>query len=169
VAKFIAASNANDVVPEYLQSGDFQPRDSVETISNAMDVGNPSNFVRMLDMYNHDVSAMRNDITGSAWTDEQTRQAIKNLREETGYTMDPHGAVGYLALQKFFESQAYQANGIFLETAHPAKFLETVEPLIDSKLEIPERLQKALTKEKQSIPLSNQFEEFKSFLLDSSN
>ncbi len=169
VQRFIAASNVNDVVPEYLRTGNFTPRDSVETISNAMDVGNPSNFARMLDLYDHHASRMREDIIGSSWTDQQTRQAIREVRERTGYLLDPHGAVGYLALREYLMRTSVQTIGIFLETAHPAKFLETVEPLVKKNIDIPARLKKALQAEKQSLPLSNQFDDLKSFLLDTAH
>jgi len=165
IRQFIAASNVNDVVPAYLRTGHFTPRDSIETISNAMDVGNPSNFARMLDLYDHDVGKMRKDILGSSWTDDQTRQAIREVWERTGYLMDPHGAVGYLALREHLATAREDVAGIFLETAHPAKFLETVEPLIDTGIDIPDRLEEALHAEKQSLPLSNRFDDLKSFLL----
>jgi len=165
VARFIAASNANDIVPAYLASGDFAPRDSVATISNAMDVGNPSNFARMLDMYRHDLSAMRADLAGSSWTDEQTREAIREVWDSYGYLMDPHGAVGYLALRDYMRSHPESGTGLFLETAHPAKFLETVGPLVEESVKIPDRLESALHKEKLSVPLSSGFDELKSYLL----
>lgn len=165
VARFIAASNANDIVPAYLTSGDFTPRNSIATISNAMDVGNPSNFARMLDLYDHDVSAMRKDLAGSSWTDEQTRQAIREVWKSRGYIMDPHGAVGYLALRDYMTSHPESGNGLFLETAHPAKFLESVEALVDDSITIPDRLESALHQEKLSVSISREFDALKSYLL----
>lgn len=164
IKRFIAASNTNDVVPVYLHTGNFKPRPSVETISNAMDVGDPSNFQRMLELYDHDIAKIRNDIAGLSYDDEITRQAIREVYSETGYLMDPHGSVGFLALQDYLE---YEDNsiGIFLETAHPAKFLETVQPLVNSEVRIPNRLQQALERKKKSVSLSNEFDEFREFLL----
>ena len=165
VKRFIAASNANDVVPEYLHTGEFVPRPSVETISNAMDVGDPSNFQRMLELYDHDIAKIHNGIVGMSYDDETTRQAMTEVYSSTGYLMDPHGSVGFLALRDYLKNEN-NSIGIFLETAHPAKFLETVQPLVDKDITIPDRLQRALKREKKSIPLSNEFEEFREFLLD---
>lgn len=165
VAHFLAASNANDVVPHYLRSGEFLARDSVETISNAMDVGNPSNFARMLEMYGRDLSAMRSDVSGSSWSDDQTRQAIQEVWDLYGYILDPHGAVGFLALRKYLYSHPEPATGIFLETAHPAKFLETVQPLVENSVKIPPRLEATLHKDKLSVPLSREYKELKAYLL----
>jgi len=164
VQKFIAASNANDVVPQYLHTGEFSPRPSVETISNAMDVGDPSNFERILDLYDYDITRIRRDIVGESYGDYVTKAAIRNVYKESGYILDPHGAVGYLALEKHLKGQP-DAAGIFFETAHPAKFLETVQPLVDANIVIPDRLQQSLEREKKSIPLSNKFSELKEFLL----
>jgi len=165
VHKFLAASNANDIVPEYLQSGEFNPRDSVETISNAMDVGNPSNFARILELYKNDLSAIRSDIYGVSFTDAETRQGTQEVDSEFNYTMDPHGAVGYLALRNYLDSHDQNYTGIFLETAHPAKFLEHVQPLVNHKVEIPKRLQASLAIEKKSISMEASLEDLKAFLL----
>lgn len=162
VQKFIAATNANDIVPSYLSSGKFSPKPSVQTISNAMDVGNPSNFSRMLDLYANDVNAMRQDITGYHFTDEETRQTMKAVYEKHGYLLDPHGAVGYAALDNYLSE--HKATGIFLETAHPAKFLDVVEETLGKKIEIPKRLAACLSKPKQAVLLENSYEALKAFL-----
>src|SRR5690606_18228132 len=125
VQQFLACTNINDVVPEYLATRLFSPRPSKQTISNAMDVGNPSNFVRMLDLYDQDFNALTKDIKGYAFTDDQTRQAMRQVFEKINYTLDPHGAVGYLGLKQY-QQDGEKVTGIFLETAHPGKFLDVV-------------------------------------------
>jgi threonine synthase len=138
IHRFVAATNANDVVPQYLQTGTYIPRPSVATCSNAMDVGNPSNFARMMDLYNNDHDALANDLVGYAITDAETKFAVKEIQQRTGYLTDPHGAVGYLALKQYLQTEP--GIGIFLETAHPAKFIEVVEEATGNKVEIPEAL-----------------------------
>ncbi|HXH17981.1 MAG TPA: threonine synthase [Chitinophagales bacterium] len=162
IGRFIAATNVNDVVPEYLSTGNYYPRPSLRTISNAMDVGNPSNFARMLDVYGNDWNAMRHDIAGFRFTDEETKQTMREVFEKYGYLLDPHGAVGFSALKKYLNQN--KASGIFLETAHPAKFPDVVEPVINGKVEIPERLAACLSKQKQSIRMDNSYEALKEFL-----
>lgn len=171
VQRFLAATNINHVVPDYLKTGEFQPRPSQQTISNAMDVGNPSNFARMLDLYGGSVARMRKDIEGFFYTDTQTCDAMLDVHAETGYVIDPHGAVGWLALQDYrakakgnAKAQAFQ--GVVLETAHPAKFLHVVEPLIGQPVEMPERLGRLAEEEKVAHPLSSDFDEFKDYLLN---
>jgi len=164
IAKFIAATNSNDVVPKYLRTGDFQPMPSVSTISNAMDVGNPSNFARMLDLYANDVEKMRADILGTSFSDAATRGAVLEVFEKHRYIMDPHGAVAYLGLQGFLNKHNGYA-GVFLETAHPAKFFEEVERIIQQPVPMPDRLKNYLEREKQSVKLKNDFSELKNFLL----
>ena len=166
VMRFIAATNINDAVPHYLKTGEFILRPSKNTLSNAMDVGNPSNFARMLDLYNKSLEAIRKDIFGKSFTDKQTEEGIRELFEKYGYMADPHGAVAYLGLKAFQEET--KARGIFLETAHPAKFITTVEPIIKKKIEVPERLLEELNKEKRSIKLSRDYKDLKNFLLHSS-
>ena len=166
VEQYIASTNINDVVPEYLGSGLFNPRPSKQTISNAMDVGNPSNFDRILDLYDSDYDKILQDVSGSAYTDDQTRQMISRLEEETGYILDPHGAVGYMGLKHYLTEHRDTANGIFIETAHPAKFIDVVGPLVKNAPQIPERLGRFLDREKRSVKLKNDYAEFKSFLLD---
>lgn len=166
VGKFLAATNINDSVPQYLKTGYFKPRPSKKTISNAMDVGNPSNFMRILELYDHQVKKIRKDINGISFTDQQTKSAITEVYQKYDYILDPHSAVGYLGLKKYLRQNPNETRpGIFLQTAHPAKFLDLVQPLINKKVEIPQRLQKYLTKSKESIVLANKFADFKAFLL----
>jgi len=163
IKRFIAANNRNDIFFEYLQTGEYKPRPSVQTVANAMDVGDPSNFVRVLDLYNHSWEAIKSDISGNWYDDETIKSTIKNIFEETGYLLDPHGACGYQALA---DGIADTETGIFLETAHPAKFRETIESLFGIALEIPLPLQEFMKGEKKSIALSKKFEDFKKILLN---
>ena len=167
VHKFIAATNANDIVPEYLHTGFFIPRPSEHTISNAMDVGNPSNFARLMDMYDNSLEKIREEIIGYSFTDEETRQLMREVYEQYNYVMDPHGAIGYGALKKYFaeEPEADKLTGIFLETAHPAKFIDVVEDTINQKIEIPYNLIGYLEKKKESIRMSADYEALKDFLI----
>ncbi|MBX2894064.1 MAG: threonine synthase [Cyclobacteriaceae bacterium] len=159
IANFVAATNANDVVPEFLRTEKFNPRPSIQTISNAMDVGNPSNFVRMLDLFQNDFKSLTDLITGFTFTDAETREAIQQVYRDNGYILDPHGAVGYLGLTNFLKSKPHP--GIFLETAHPAKFADVVEAALKNKIELPERLQKFMREEKKTVVISNEFVNFK--------
>jgi threonine synthase len=163
IKHFVAATNANDIVPAYLQNGIFKPRPSTTTISNAMDVGNPSNFARMMDLYNNDLTKIKTDITGYTFSDEETKQAMEGVYKNSNYTLDPHGAVGYLGLKKY-QSKNTKATGVFLETAHPAKFLEVVEDVLQQKVNVPEKLQIFLRKEKNALPIGNDFFGFKKLL-----
>ena len=161
VKRFIAANNANSVFYEYLQSGEYNPRPSVQTIANAMDVGDPSNFARVFDLYGKDHKAICTDISGATYTNEQIAETIKGVFTATGYLCDPHGACGYRALSgQLREGEV----GVFCETAHPAKFKDTVESIIGQDVAIPAKLQAFMQGTKQSIPLSKDFSEFKSFL-----
>ena len=162
VRRFIAANNSNDIFYEYLQTGKYNPRPSVQTIANAMDVGDPSNFVRVLDLYEHSWDKIKKEITGEWYDDYTIRKVVKNTYEKTGYLLDPHGACGYSALEG---SLAADETGVFLETAHPAKFLETVEAIIEKSVAIPEKLQAFMKGEKKSISMGKTFEELKEFLL----
>lgn len=152
IKQYIASANANDIVPAYLKSGNFEPRRSVETISNAMDVGNPSNFYRMNDLFGADVETFRKELKGYTYTDEETSETIKKVYADTGYLLDPHGAVGYLGLKAYMKDN--DAVGVFLETAHPAKFLDVVEPIINEKVEIPQRLQDYIDRKKVAIEMN---------------
>lgn len=162
VYRFIAANNKNDIFYQYLQTGKYNPRPSVATIANAMDVGDPSNFARVLDLYKESHEAICRDISGTTYTDEQIRETVKTTYQQTGYLLDPHGACGFRALKEGLKEGEV---GVFLETAHPAKFLETVEDIIADKVTIPAKLQEFMKGEKQSLPLSKEFADFKAYLL----
>lgn len=164
IAHFVAATNINDVVPTYLHTGNFSPRPSSTTISNAMDVGNPSNFARVLDLYQADWKNIKHDITGYSFTDEETREAMKKVFTESNYVLDPHGAVGYLGLKKYLQENK-NAIGVFLETAHPAKFRAVVEQTLKQSIEIPVSLKRFLTREKTTIQTPSDFFNFKKTLL----
>ncbi len=169
VSKFIAALNSNDVFLRYLKSGIFRAKPSVKTISNAMDVGNPSNFARVFDIYNKDHILIKEEIYAASFNDSATIEAIKEVRDKFNYIVDPHGAVGYLALNKYIgEKKLKDYNGIILETAHPAKFSDIMEDALNYKIPVPERLKKSLEKEKESYLISNKFEDFKEFLINHS-
>lgn len=160
VKKFIAATNVNDVVPEYLFTGTYTPRPSQRTLSNAMDVGAPSNFMRMTDMYKT-VDAMRADIVGYKVTDEETRATIHDVYERCDYMLDPHGAVGYNAVAKYITATGESAPIVLLETAHPAKFGEIITDTLGVAPNIPPQLQACLKKDKVSVKCSKEYEEFK--------
>lgn len=163
VHQFIAATNINDIVPAYLDTSVFQPQDSRPTISNAMDVGNPSNFVRMQDLFDQEYSMIKKSITGYRYTDEEIRTAMKAVYAKHGYILDPHGAVGYLGLKDYLASHP-GLQGVFLETAHPAKFKEIVDETLGHEIGIPLPLQRFLSQEKKSILIGNEYEAFKEFL-----
>jgi threonine synthase len=165
IERFIATTNVNDVVPEYLKTEVFTPRPSRQTISNAMDVGNPSNFVRLLDLFDNDFARLSKNIVGYAFSDDETRAAMRHIYASTDYVMDPHGAIGYLGLIKYLEERGEDITGIFLETAHPAKFKEVVDETLSRPIDIPLPLQRFLEQPKKSIPMKSDFEGFKDFLL----
>lgn len=162
IKRFIAANNRNDIFYQYLQTGEYHPRPSVATIANAMDVGDPSNFARILDLYQHSHTAISAEISGATYTDNQIRETVKETWQVYGYLLDPHGACGYRALHEQLQPNE---TGIFLETAHPAKFLDTVESIIGEKVDIPAKLQEFLKGEKQTLPMSKEFVDFKAYLL----
>ena len=162
VKYFIAANNRNDIFYNYLQTGEYNPHPSIATIANAMDVGNPSNFARVISLYNNDYDAICKDISGGTFDDRQIAEAVKRVYGETGYLLDPHGACGYLALE---ERLGEGETGVFLETAHPAKFKETIEGILQQEIQIPEKLQEFMRGEKQSVALGGSFKEFKEYLL----
>ena len=164
IHKFIAATNENDIVPSYLKTKIFSPRPSVQTISHAMDVGNPSNFARMLDLYQNDFEGLSNDVEGFHCSDEQTSRAMSEIFKSKNYVLDPHGAVGYLGLKEYLKSYTNSV-GVFLETAHPAKFKDVVEAAVDLPIGMPDRLKVFLMNEKQSIKLGNSFIELHDFLM----
>jgi threonine synthase len=162
VSKFIAANNLNDIVFNYLRTGIYEPRASVSTIANAMDVGDPSNFARILDLYQHDHQAISKDITGTTYTDNEIRETLLSVYQSTGYLLDPHGAVGCRALDELL---AESETGIFLETAHPAKFTETVEQVVGKgNVPMPEKLQKFMKGEKLSINFPSSYPAFREYL-----
>jgi threonine synthase len=165
VAQFIAATNANDVVPEFLRSGKLIPRASRHTISNAMDVGNPSNFARIVDLYNNDLQAIRRDICGCSFSDEETLRVMHDVQRSHGYVLDPHTAVGVLGWQSFAKQNQSDAQGIVLATAHPAKFGEIVARATGVRPDMPERLAAFLDRPKKSVPFPNRFPELQEFLL----
>jgi threonine synthase len=165
VTKFVASTNINDIVPEYLRTQYFSPRPSAQTISNAMDVGNPSNLARIQDLYHHDLRTLKEDVEGYAFTDEETRAIMQQVYIDKGYVLDPHGAIGYLGLKKYLEENNAAATGIFLETAHPAKFKNVVEETLGEEVSVPPTLQAFLEKKKQTILLHNDFKNFKEFLI----
>lgn len=164
IKRFIAANNSNDIFYNYLQTGVYSPKASVQTIANAMDVGDPSNFARIYDLYKGSRDAVAADVSGARFSDEQIRETIRDVFTRTGYLCDPHGACGYRALK---EGLKPGETGVFLETAHPAKFKDTVEKVIGQEVEIPAKLAAFMKGKKQSIPLSKEFADFKKFLLSS--
>ncbi len=165
VTQFIAATNANDVVPEFLRSGHMIPRASRHTISNAMDVGNPSNFARIVDLYDNDLQAIRHDIWGCSFSDEETLRIMHDVEQRHGYVLDPHTAVGVLGWQSYAKQSHSVTRGIVLATAHPAKFAETVARATGVQPRMPERLAAFLDRSKQSVPIANRFPELQEFLL----
>ena len=162
IKRFIAANNANDVFYNYLQTGKYEPKPSVQTLANAMDVGDPSNFARIYDLYGKSHERISSLISGATYSDEQIRQTMRQCYEETGYILDPHGACGYQALVDGLKPGEV---GIFCETAHPAKFKEKVDEILGIDVEIPDRLAAFMKGEKQSVPMTKEFSDFKAFLM----
>lgn len=162
VDRFIAANNANDIFFQYLLTGQYNPRPSTATIANAMDVGDPSNFARILDLYGHSHEAITEHISGATYTDEQIAETMRQCLAETGYQLDPHGACGYQALKEGLQPGEV---GFFLETAHPAKFKQVVDDICHTDVEIPARLAAFMQGEKQSVPMPNDFHAFKQYLM----
>lgn len=150
VAHFIAACNANDVVPHYLKSGVYQTKNSVTTISNAMDVANPSNFVRIMELFEQNLGSLKKVLSSYSITDDETREVIANVFKEKNYVLDPHGAVGFIALERYLNEHSNQ-KGFFLETAHPSKFYDVIEPVIHQRVEIPESIRTLQKQKKKSI------------------
>ncbi len=164
VTRFIAAINANNTFEKYLHTGQFIPQKSIRTMSNAMDVGNPSNFARIMELYEHDLEKVKSDIWSKSFSDKETLSAIKEVYKKYNYLLDPHGAVAYLGLIEYQKTHQ-ETNGIFFITAHPAKFADIVEPIIEEKIQIPYRLEQCLKKEKQTIKIKADFIDFKNYLL----
>ncbi|HIB04594.1 MAG TPA: threonine synthase [Candidatus Marinimicrobia bacterium] len=165
VEKFIAATNSNDVFPKYLNNGIVSEQDAVQTISNAMDVGVPSNLERIQNLFHNDINQVKADISSWCFSDETTRHAIQTTKKKSSYLVDPHTAVGILGLEKYRKETQSISKGIILSTAHPGKFAEAIEPIIGEKTALPKSLQLALKKKKVAIQMSNQFLDFKEFLL----
>lgn len=162
VKRFVAANNANDIFYNYLQTGEYCPQPSKQTLANAMDVGDPSNFARILDLYANQWADIKADISGATYTDDRIREAMRQCYEATGYVLDPHGACGWRALKELLQPGEV---GVFLETAHPAKFKEKVDDILGTDIAIPERLQAFMRGKKQSVEMANDFDAFKSFLM----
>jgi len=165
VKHFIASTNVNDTVPQFMLTKEYNPKPSTATISNAMDVGDPSNFIRIRHLFKDDFEALKKNLSSYSFDDNNTKEALKEIYNISGYIADPHGAVGYLGLKKY-QQQHPETYGIFLETAHPVKFLDIVEETLNGKLEIPAQIQKVMGKTKTSIKISN-YEGLKDFLLKS--
>lgn len=162
ISRFIAANNANDVFYEFLQTSKYNPRPSVQTLANAMDVGDPSNFARIYDLYGKSHEKISSLISGATYSDEQIAETMRRCYKETGYVLDPHGACGYQALKDGLKPGEV---GIFCETAHPAKFKEKVDAILGTDIEIPARLQAFMKGQKQSVPMSKDFQDFKAYLM----
>lgn len=163
IDRFIAATNVNDIIPQYLKTGKYIPKPSIFTISNAMDIGDPSNFARILEIHDGDWEGVKKSLAGFSFTDEETKTGMKDVINKTGYLMEPHGTIGYMALKEY--QKTHDVQGIVLETAHPAKFGEVVEPVIGRKIEIPERLQEFMKRKKVATLIQPKFSELKAFLL----
>lgn len=165
VSHFIAACNENDTVPQYLQTGKYEPKKPVATISNAMDVGEPSNFIRVLEVFGNKTDILRQAISGCSITGKETETAIADAFHNTGYVMDPHGAVGYISLKKYLSAHP-GLKGIFLETAHPIKFQDTIERVTGKKPEMPGSLQSLMQEKKQSLKMDNDYDVLRNYLTD---
>ena len=162
IKRFIAANNANDVFYNYLQTGKYEPKASIQTLANAMDVGDPSNFARIYDLYGKSHERISSLISGATYKDEQIAETMRQCYSETGYVLDPHGACGYKALEEGLQEGEI---GVFCETAHPAKFKEKVDSILGTDIEIPARLRAFMEGEKQSVEMSKDFADFKRYLM----
>ncbi|WP_397445150.1 threonine synthase [Polaribacter sp. R77954] len=162
IKHFVASTNINDTVPNFLVDGIYQPKPSKATISNAMDVGNPSNFIRIRELFNNDLDTLKSAFSSYSFTDDETRETMKSIYKNSGYVADPHGAVGYLGLKKHGLKE--NEFGVFLETAHPVKFLDVVEETLPVKVEIPEQIQKVINNKKVAIKASS-YEDLKAYLM----
>ena len=162
IKRFIAANNANDVFYNYLKTGNYEPKASIPTLANAMDVGDPSNFARIYDLYGQSHERISSLISGATYSDEQIKETMRQCYDETGYVLDPHGACGYRALQEQLKTGE---TGVFCETAHPAKFKEKVDDILGIDTPIPDRLAAFMKGEKQSVPMTKDFDDFKTYLL----
>jgi threonine synthase len=162
IKHFIASTNINDTVPQYLLNGNYDPKPSKATISNAMDVGNPSNFIRIQELFDNNLSSLKKSFSSYSFSDDETKIMMKNIHDKFNYISEPHGAIGYLGLQKHgLETNEF---GVFLETAHPVKFLDIVEETLSVDVEIPYQIRQVMSKEKVAISVSN-YQELKNFLI----
>jgi threonine synthase len=164
IQHFIAACNANDTVPDFLRTGNYQPKKAVPTISNAMDVGDPSNFIRIMEIFHQQIDGLKKSLIGFTITDDETKATLVSVLKEHNYLLDPHGAVAYTALQQY-QSEHPNTKGVILETAHPVKFYDVIEPLINQPVPVPETVAVQIKKEKVSTKISANTNEFKDFLL----
>ena len=164
IKHFIAATNANDIVPQYFETQEYQPKPAVATISNAMDVGNPSNFVRILEIFEKQFENLQQVVSSVSISDDETKTVLKEVYEQQNYLLDTHGAVAYAALQQYLANNEGD-KGIILETAHPVKFYDVVEPIIGEKVLMPESVEYLLDKVKTSIVIDADYEKLKAFLL----
>lgn len=164
IKHFIASNNVNNVVTEFLKTKLFQPKPSIQTISNAMDVGNPSNFIRIQEIYQNDFNRLKDNISSFSFTDEETKKAMKELHDNYNYVADPHGAVGYLGAKEYLKINP-DSHCVFLETAHPVKFLDVVEEVVQEKQNLPKQIQTVINRQKVSIKIDT-YQELKSYLLE---
>jgi threonine synthase len=165
IHRFVASTNANDSIPRYLKLGKFEPRESVQTISNAMDVGNPNNFPRIVEIHGKDFDKITANIVGKTYNDPQTTETVNSVFDKYGYTMCPHTAIAYRGLSDYLSEEKEECVGVFLATAHPAKFLDVLDERVAKGVVIPENLKEVMKKIKKSILMSNQYDDFKSYLL----
>ncbi|MDR1022497.1 MAG: threonine synthase [Prevotellaceae bacterium] len=168
IKHFVAANNANDIFLKYLQTAEFSPRPSIATIANAMDVGNPSNFARIMDLYGGNHAKVAADISGYSYSDAQIREVVKRTFDEAKYMLDPHGACAYEALREHLKRDKRRdkkTTGIFLETAHPAKFKETMDNILNADIAVPQKLQAFMSGQKQAVGMSSRYEDFRDLLL----
>jgi len=163
VKHFIAACNANDVVTRFMQTENYQPLPAIATISNAMDVGSPSNFIRVLELFHHQFPKLKETLSSVSVSDDETRTTMKRVFDKTGYVLDPHGAVGYLALEKYLQEHP-ALKGMFLETAHPVKFYDVVEPVLNQTIELPETVKEIIDLPKKSTIVDASYEQLKEYL-----
>ena len=165
ISHFVAACNANDTIPQYLDSGIFQTKNSVATISNAMDVANPSNFVRIMELFERNLGSLKTVLNSYSISDEETKKTIAEVFKQTNYVLDPHGAVGFLALQNYLNEHPAK-KGLFLETAHPSKFYDVIESVTNKKVKVPEPIKVLMGREKHATRMkANDDDGLRSLLL----
>jgi threonine synthase len=165
ISQFVDVTNVNDVVPKYLETGIFTPHPSVHTLSCSMDVGHPTNFIRLLDLFGNDIEKMRRELVGASVSDDETKQAIREVLLNHGYLLDPHTAVGYVGLKRFMDTFSEPMNGICLATAHPAKFLDVIQPIVGQPVPLPAPLQAVMMRKKSVMSLPHKYADFRQYLL----